>query len=81
MKMVLGLEAINADSMNAGKSKSKGRKDIHNDDDEDNAEEAGCWTKFRFFGRCLSSRTKDDSSVSGSSSKYGIQLTTFCIVV
>ncbi|XP_022884126.1 probable serine/threonine-protein kinase PIX7 isoform X2 [Olea europaea var. sylvestris] len=70
MKMVLGLEAINADSMNAGKSKSKGRKDIHNDDDEDNAEEAGCWTKFRFFGRCLSSRTKDDSSVSGSSSKY-----------
>ncbi|CAI9758645.1 unnamed protein product [Fraxinus pennsylvanica] len=68
--MGLGLEAINAGSMDVGKSKSKGRKNIHNDDDEDNAEATGCWIKFRFFGSCISSRANVDSSVSGSSSQY-----------
>lgn len=79
--MGLGLEAINAGSMDVSKSKSKGRKNIHNDDDEDNAEATGCWIKFRFFGSCISSRANVDSSISGSSSQYGIQLTSFCNVV
>ncbi|CAA3013841.1 probable receptor kinase At5g15080 [Olea europaea subsp. europaea] len=68
--MGLGLEAFNAGSMDVSKSKSKGRKNIHNDDDEDNAEATGCWIKFRFFGSCISSRANVDSSISGSSSQY-----------
>ncbi|KAK4764434.1 hypothetical protein SAY87_013872 [Trapa incisa] len=30
----------------------------------------GCWDKFRYFGSCISSRSKVDSSVSGSSANF-----------
>ncbi|KAI3452325.1 hypothetical protein Pfo_008990 [Paulownia fortunei] len=68
--MGLGPEAINGASMDVGNSKSRVRRKILNDDDEDDAGESGCWIKFRFFGSCLSTRSKVDSSVSGSSSQY-----------
>ncbi|KAL9353342.1 hypothetical protein Peur_056022 [Populus x canadensis] len=32
--------------------------------------EAGCWVKLRFIGSCISSRSKVDSSVSGTSSHF-----------
>lgn len=72
-KMGLGLEAINKVAMDVGKSKSRVRRKTLNDDDEDDADTPGCWYKFRFFGSCLSTRAKVDSSVSGSgsSSQYG----------
>ncbi|KAL9994819.1 putative protein kinase RLK-Pelle-RLCK-VIIa-2 family [Helianthus debilis subsp. tardiflorus] len=37
---------------------------------EDDGEETGCWIKFRLFGRCISSRAKVESSISGSSTQY-----------
>lgn len=67
-KMGLGLAAINKVAMDVGKSKSRVRRKTLNDDDEDDAETPGCWYKFRFFGSCLSTRAKVDSSVSGSGS-------------
>ncbi|GER51509.1 protein kinase superfamily protein [Striga asiatica] len=48
--------------------KSKGRKKKKNDtdvDDDDETVESGCWTKLRFIGSCISSRSKVDNSVSG----------------
>lgn len=33
--------------------------------------ETGCWVKFRFIGSCISSRSKVDSSVSGTSTHCG----------
>lgn len=69
--MGLGLEAISGGTMDVGNSKSRVRRKILNDDDDDDAGESGCWIKFRFFGSCLSTRSKVDSSVSGSSSQYG----------
>ncbi|KAL2240437.1 probable serine/threonine-protein kinase PIX7 [Sesamum indicum] len=68
--MGLGLEAISGGTMDVGNSKSRVRRKILNDDDDDDAGESGCWIKFRFFGSCLSTRSKVDSSVSGSSSQY-----------
>ncbi|KAK4417680.1 putative serine/threonine-protein kinase PIX7 [Sesamum alatum] len=68
--MGLGLEAISGGTVDVGNSKSRVRRKILNDDDEDDAGESGCWMKFRFFGGCLSTRSKVDSSVSGSSSQY-----------
>ncbi|KAK6116470.1 hypothetical protein DH2020_049763 [Rehmannia glutinosa] len=42
--------------------KSKGRKNIKDDDD---SVETGCWIKLRFIGSCISSRSKVDNSISG----------------
>lgn len=63
--MGVGPEAMKVGSWNEGKS--KGKKKI---DEEDEA--TGCWMKFRFMGSCMSSRTKVDSSSSGTSTQYGI---------
>ncbi|GFP79247.1 probable receptor-like protein kinase at5g15080 [Phtheirospermum japonicum] len=67
--MGVGAEAISGAAMDVGNSKSRVRRKILNEDDEDVAGESGCW-KFRFFGSCLATRPKADSSVSGSSSEY-----------
>ncbi|KAH6791139.1 Protein kinase superfamily protein [Perilla frutescens var. frutescens] len=68
-KMGLGPEAINKVARDVGNSKSRVRRKVLNDDDEDDAVETGCWyNKFRFFGSCLATRAKVDSSVSGSGS-------------
>ncbi|KAL8471555.1 hypothetical protein ACS0TY_028983 [Phlomoides rotata] len=62
-------EAMNKVSIDVGNSKSRvGRKILN--DDEDDSGESRCWIKFRFFGGCLSTRAKVDSSVSGSSIQY-----------
>ncbi|KAK4785800.1 hypothetical protein SAY86_002489 [Trapa natans] len=44
-----------------------------NVDDESIGKEVGCWDRlrFRFTRRCISSRSKVDSSVSGSSANCG----------
>lgn len=49
---------LNVDKLKEGKKK------------EDEVHETGCWIKFRFFGRCISSRAKVESSISGSSTQY-----------
>ncbi|KAL3597108.1 hypothetical protein D5086_008745 [Populus alba] len=61
--MVLGPDSINVADWTVGKSKLKKKKD-------DEAEESGCWIKFRFIGSCISSRTRVDSSISGTSTQY-----------
>lgn len=38
---------------------------------ESDGEETGCWIKLRFFGKCISSRSKVESSSSGTSTQYG----------
>ncbi|KAL3813366.1 hypothetical protein ACJIZ3_014634 [Penstemon smallii] len=71
--MGLGPEAMNGGNVDLGNSKLRARRKILSyvdDDDEDGPVVSGCWIKFRFFGRCLSRRSKVDSSVSGSSSQY-----------
>ncbi|XWS69763.1 hypothetical protein CRYUN_Cryun04dG0206900 [Craigia yunnanensis] len=49
------------------KKKKKSEKDL---DDEAVVEETGCWVKLRFIGSCISSISKVDSSVSGTSTHY-----------
>jgi len=52
--------------------KSKGRKKKKKEDGEvEEKEETGCWFRLRFIGSCISSRSKVDSSVSGTSTNYG----------
>lgn len=52
--------------------KSKGWKKKKKQDGviEDEETETGCWLSFRFIGSCISSRSKVDSSVSGTSTNY-----------
>ncbi|OWM89575.1 probable serine/threonine-protein kinase PIX7 [Punica granatum] len=52
------------------KKKKKEKERGHDEDDGSIGEEIGCWDKFRFIGSCISSRSKVDSSVSGSSANY-----------
>ncbi|KAG5247637.1 serine/threonine-protein kinase [Salix suchowensis] len=61
--MVLGPDSINVADWTVGKSKLKKKKDGE-------PEGSGCWVKFRFIGSCISSRTRVDSSTSGSSTQY-----------
>ncbi|KAK9272993.1 hypothetical protein L1049_003374 [Liquidambar formosana] len=61
--MGLGPDAINVGAWNVGKSKGSKKKDAE-------AEETGCWVKFRFIGSCMSSRSKVDNSISGTSTQY-----------
>lgn len=75
--MGLGPQANNGAATDVGNSKSRVRRKILNDDDDDVAVESRCWIKFRFFGGCLSTGSKVDSSVSGSSSQYGTLNYTF----
>ncbi|KAD3641025.1 hypothetical protein E3N88_30248 [Mikania micrantha] len=37
---------------------------------EDEIEVTGCWIKFRFFGKCISMRSKVETSVCGSNNPY-----------
>ncbi|WCJ20769.1 Protein kinase superfamily protein [Euphorbia peplus] len=49
-----------------GKSEVKKKKKIKNGQVEEGPR---CWLKFRFLGNCISSRTKDDVSTTGTSSQ------------
>jgi len=52
--------------------KSKGRKKKKGNEEVEGAG-SGCWFRLRFMGSCISSRSKVDTSVSGSgtSTHYG----------
>ncbi|XP_057961522.1 serine/threonine-protein kinase PBL34-like [Malania oleifera] len=61
--MGLGPDAIQVGNWSVGKSEGRDKND-------DDAEVTGCWVKFRFIVSCMSSRTKIDSSISGTSTQY-----------
>lgn len=61
--MGVGPDSIKTRVLNVDKLKENKKKD-------DEVQETGCWIKFRFFGRCISSRSKVESSISGSSTQY-----------
>ncbi|KAL6294670.1 hypothetical protein ACE6H2_002812 [Prunus campanulata] len=64
----MGLGAENGKVESWSMCKSKVRKKKKKDDDDDvEEEESGCWVRLRFFGSCISSRSKVDSSISGTS--------------
>lgn len=71
----MGVESVRTRVLNV--EKVKGSKKKENDGD---GEETGCWIKFRLFGRCISSRAKVESSVSGSSTQYGNLLNSNLII-
>lgn len=48
------------------------RKEVRvKEDDCATVGETGCWIKLKFFGSCLSSRSKVDTSICGTSTNYG----------
>ena len=51
--------------------KTKGKKKKKKEDGVVEEEETGCWVRLRLFGSCISSRSKVDSSVSGTSTNCG----------
>ncbi|XP_022734273.1 probable serine/threonine-protein kinase PIX7 [Durio zibethinus] len=72
--MGLGSEDGKVKSWDMCKSKGRKKKKKNSEkedlDDEAVAEETGCWVKLRFIGSCIFSRSKVDSSVSGTSTHY-----------
>lgn len=68
--MGLGNNAIQAGSLDVGKSKVKMQK-------AGAEKEIGCCVKFCFIGSCIPSRSKVDTSISGTSANSGIFLFLF----
>lgn len=66
----MGLERDLAKVENWDVEKSKGRRKKKDDDNGDSAEDTGCWIKLRFIGSCITSRSKVDTSVSGTNTNY-----------
>ena len=57
-----------------GKKKKKKQKEgkvVEEEEEEELEGETGCWVRLRFIGSCISSRSKVDSSVSGTSTHDG----------
>ncbi|PRQ40855.1 putative protein kinase RLK-Pelle-RLCK-VIIa-2 family [Rosa chinensis] len=78
--MGLGAEngKVKVESWDISKSKGRKKKMVVDDDDDDvdvEEEETGCWLRLRFFGSCISSRSKVDSSISGTSTHCEIKST------
>lgn len=75
--MGLGAEngKMKVEAWDISKSKVRRRKKkvVDDDDGDDDVEEGetGCWLRLRFFGSCISSRSKVDSSISGTSTHCG----------
>lgn len=67
----MGLGAENGKVESWDVCKSKGRKKKKKDDVAVEGEGTGCWVRLRFIGSCISSRSKVDSSISGTSTHYG----------
>jgi hypothetical protein len=66
--MGLGAENGKVGTWEAGKSKGGKKKKEVGDVEE---QEIGCWVRLRFLGSCISSRSKVDTSVSGTTTHYG----------
>ncbi|KAH9609175.1 hypothetical protein KSS87_002401 [Heliosperma pusillum] len=70
---LLGSEIVEVKKWDVEKSKGV-KKKKKNVDNVNNGEElgvnTGCWVKLRFIGNCITSKSKVDSSVSGSSTNY-----------
>ncbi|WJX93772.1 Serine/threonine-protein kinase pbl34 [Trifolium repens] len=69
----MGLDGVNGkviESLEVCKSKGRKKKKLQDRVMEDEENETGCWHSFRFIGSCISSRSKVDSSVSGTSTNY-----------
>lgn len=60
-------KVLNVDNVKGSKKKDGGDGDGDGDGD---GVVTGCWIKFKLFGRCISSRAKVESSISGSSTQY-----------
>lgn len=71
--MGLGAEngKVKVESWDISKSKVRRKKKKKDDDDGVEEEETGCWLRLRFFGSCISSRSKVDTSISGTSTHCG----------
>lgn len=67
--MGLGGENGKVETWEVGKS--KGGKKKKKEVEEMGEEEIGCWVRLRFLGSCISSRSKVDSSSSGTTANYG----------
>ncbi|XVF43054.1 hypothetical protein PTKIN_Ptkin02bG0010100 [Pterospermum kingtungense] len=73
----MGLGSVEGKVKSWDMCKSKGRKKKKTncekedlDDEESVVKETGCWVKLRFIGSCISSRSKVESSVSGTGTHY-----------
>lgn len=65
-------EVNNSDNNNNNNSKSrKVKKKKDGGAEQEEEEEIGCWVRFRFIESCMPSRSKVDSSMSGTSTNYG----------
>lgn len=71
--MGLGAEngKVKVESWDISKSKVRRKKKKKDDDDGVEEEDTGCWLRLRFFGSCISSRSKVDTSISGTSTHCG----------
>ena len=77
-EMGLGGENGKVESWEVGKSKvvkKKKKKEVVEAKGGVEEEEIGCWVRLRFLGSCISSRSKVDSSISGTTTHYG----NFCL--
>ncbi|XP_050276992.1 serine/threonine-protein kinase PBL34-like [Quercus robur] len=71
--MGLGGENGKVESWEVGKSKvvkKKKKKEVVEAKGGVEEEEIGCWVRLRFLGSCISSRSKVDSSISGTTTHY-----------
>ena len=59
------VEHLDVCKSKGGKKKKKKESGIVEEE-----QETGCWVRLRLFGSCISSRSKVDSSVSGTSTNY-----------
>ncbi|KAL2904388.1 hypothetical protein RDABS01_003098 [Bienertia sinuspersici] len=64
--MGIGSDVAKVETWDVEKSKGGKKKK----DEDDSAEDTGCWIKLRFIGSCITSRSKVDTSVSGTSTNY-----------
>ena len=71
MKMALNPDSVKVKNSNERSKSKKNKKNQGNDKDE---EDRGCWFKLRLLGSCMPSRSKVDSSLSGTSTHYGKNL-------
>lgn len=64
-------EVNNSDNNNNNSKSRKVKKKKDGGAEQEEEEEIGCWVRFRFIESCMPSRSKVDSSMSGTSTNYG----------